>query len=99
MRIPFSCGLALALLALATQNAPAQFMDKKVLTLVAARGVVAAAEAEAARNHPAGVIALVDDGGGRPTLSPADPAPSDSSIGSSRSRSASISGSGQPAVS
>jgi glc operon protein GlcG len=34
-----------------------------VLTLEIARKVVAAAEAEAARNHLAGVVAVVDDGG------------------------------------
>ena len=63
MRMSMSCGLALGLLALVTQNAAAQFMEKKVLTLAAARKMVAAAEAEAARNHLAGVIAVVDDGG------------------------------------
>jgi glc operon protein GlcG len=43
--------------------ASAQFAVKKVLTLEVARKVVAAAEAEAARNHLAGVVAVVDDGG------------------------------------
>jgi glc operon protein GlcG len=38
-------------------------MEKKVLTLAAARKMVAAAEAEAERHHLAGVIAVVDDGG------------------------------------
>jgi uncharacterized protein GlcG (DUF336 family) len=36
---------------------------KKVLTLEIARKVVTAAEAEAGRNHLAGVVAVVDDGG------------------------------------
>jgi uncharacterized protein GlcG (DUF336 family) len=34
-----------------------------VLTLAAAQKIVAAAQAEAERNHLAGVIAVVDDGG------------------------------------
>jgi glc operon protein GlcG len=41
----------------------AQFLEKKVLTLAAAQRMVAAAQAEAERNHWAGVIAVVDDGG------------------------------------
>ena len=41
----------------------AQFMEKKVLTLAAARKMVAAAEGEAERHHLAGVVAVVDDGG------------------------------------
>jgi glc operon protein GlcG len=46
-----------------TQDAAAQFMEKKVLTLAAARKMVAAAEVEAERHHLAGVVAVVDDGG------------------------------------
>jgi glc operon protein GlcG len=38
-------------------------LQKKALTLAAARKMVAAAEAEAERNHWRGVIAVVDDGG------------------------------------
>jgi len=38
-------------------------MEKKVLTLAAARKMVAAAEAAAEREHLAGVVAVVDDGG------------------------------------
>src|SRR6202047_4501546 len=56
-------GLVLAGLALPTQNVAAQFLEKKVLTLAAAQRMVAAAQAEAERNHWAGVIAVVDDGG------------------------------------
>jgi glc operon protein GlcG len=56
-------GLALGLLSLAAGSASAQLAQKKVITLAAARAMVAAAEAEAARNHWAGVIAVVDDGG------------------------------------
>ncbi|WP_081851566.1 heme-binding protein [Bradyrhizobium sp. URHD0069] len=43
--------------------AAAQFAEKKVLTLDIARKIVAAAESEATRNHLAGVVAVVDDGG------------------------------------
>jgi glc operon protein GlcG len=49
--------------ALSTQTALAQLADKKVLTLAAAQKMVAAAQAEAERQHLAGVIAVVDDGG------------------------------------
>jgi glc operon protein GlcG len=52
-----------AALALSAQAAAAQLGEKKVLTLVAAQKMVAAAQAEAERNHLAGVIAVVDDGG------------------------------------
>jgi glc operon protein GlcG len=45
------------------RDAAAQFAEKKVLTLDIARKMVAAAESEAARNHLAGVVAVVDDGG------------------------------------
>ena len=62
MQIITSC-LALGTLALLTQGAPAQLLDKKALTLEAARKMVAGAEAEAGRHHLAGVVAVVDDGG------------------------------------
>jgi glc operon protein GlcG len=62
MRIITSC-LALGTLALLAQGASAQLLDKKALTLEAARKMVAGAEAEAGRNHLAGVVAVVDDGG------------------------------------
>jgi glc operon protein GlcG len=55
--------LALAALALSNQGAAAQLLEKKVLTLAAAQKMIAAAQAEAERNHLAGVIAVVDDGG------------------------------------
>ena len=63
MRISIAFGFALGVLAFLTQDAAAQFMEKKVLTLAAARKMVAAAEAEAERHHLAGVVAVVDDGG------------------------------------
>ena len=55
--------LAIAALALSSQDAPAQLLDKKALTLAAAQKMVAAAQAQAEREHLAGVIAVVDDGG------------------------------------
>jgi uncharacterized protein GlcG (DUF336 family)/mannose-6-phosphate isomerase-like protein (cupin superfamily) len=53
---------ALALL-LAAGSASAQVADQKGLTIAAARQVVAAAVAEAQRNHAGGAIAVVDAGG------------------------------------
>src|SRR5689334_12084883 len=53
----------LAALALLAQGATAQLAEKKVLTLAAAQKTIAAAQAEAERNHLAGVIAVVYDGG------------------------------------
>jgi glc operon protein GlcG len=63
MRIPIASCVALGALVLLTQGAAAQLLDKKALTLEAARKMVAAAEAEAERHHLAGVVAVVDDGG------------------------------------
>src|SRR5271167_840388 len=56
-------GVALGLAALTATSASAQLAQKKVITLAAARKMVTAAEAEAERNHWAGVVAVVDDGG------------------------------------
>jgi glc operon protein GlcG len=63
MQTSIAFGLPLGVLAFLTQDAAAQFMEKKVLTLAAARKMVAAAEGEAERHHLAGVVAVVDDGG------------------------------------
>src|SRR5258708_24391705 len=63
MRIAMAGGLVFAAVALLQPAAAAQFAEKKVLTLEIARKIVATAEAEAARNHLAGVVAVVDDGG------------------------------------
>jgi glc operon protein GlcG len=63
MRISVAIGLILAALALPTHDAAAQFTQKKVLTLAAAQKMIAAAQAEAERQHLAGVIAVADDGG------------------------------------
>jgi hypothetical protein len=55
--------VSLGIGALCVESAAAQLAEKKVITLAAARKMVAAAEAEAERNHWAGAIAVVDDGG------------------------------------
>ena len=63
MRDAVACSLVLGALALLGPSAQAQLLQKKALSLEAARKMVAAAEAEAERNHWRGVIAVVDDGG------------------------------------
>jgi glc operon protein GlcG len=63
MRESIRYALLVAAFALVTPDASAQLGEKKVLTLAAAQKIVAAAQAEAERNHLAGVIAVVDDGG------------------------------------
>jgi glc operon protein GlcG len=63
MRIAIVCSLLLVASTSPSRDAAAQFAEKKVLTLDIARKMVAAAESEAARNHLAGVVAVVDDGG------------------------------------
>jgi glc operon protein GlcG len=63
MRNAVAGSLALAAIVLLGQSAQAQLLEKKALSLAAARKMVAAAEAEAERNHWRGVIAVVDDGG------------------------------------
>ena len=56
MRRTFRPALMLAALTISTQHASAQLGEKKVLTLAAAQKMVAAAQAEAERNHLAGAI-------------------------------------------
>jgi glc operon protein GlcG len=63
MRTSVPLGLVLSALTLSAQDVSAQLAEKKALTLAAAEKMVAAAQAEAERNHLAGVIAVVDDGG------------------------------------
>jgi len=63
MRKRMMLGAAFWLATITAGGATAQLADKKVITLAAARKMVAAAEAEAERNHWPGVIAVVDDGG------------------------------------
>ena len=63
MRSALACGIVFGAVALLPSTASAQFAEKKVLTLEIARKIVTAAESEATRNHLAGVVAVVDDGG------------------------------------
>ena len=63
LRVSVATGLILGVLTLPTQKAAAQLTEKKVLTLAAAQKMVAAAQAEAERQHLTGVIAVADDGG------------------------------------
>jgi glc operon protein GlcG len=63
MRIAIACGIVFGAVALLQPTTAAPFAEKKVLTLEIARKIVTAAESEAARNHLAGVVAVVDDGG------------------------------------
>jgi glc operon protein GlcG len=63
MRRAIAGSLALAAVVFLEQSAQAQLLQKKALSLEAARKIVAAAEAEAERNHWRGVVAVVDDGG------------------------------------
>jgi glc operon protein GlcG len=63
MRILLASLLAIGATLLTTESAVAQLTEKKVLTLEAARKMVAAAEATAERHHLRGVIAVCDDGG------------------------------------
>lgn len=63
MKSVIAVGVALAATVLVGQNAEAQLLEKKMLSLEAARKMVRAAEAEAERNHWHGVVAIVDDGG------------------------------------
>jgi len=63
MRNAIAGALALGTVVLLGQSAQAQLLEKKALSLAAARKMVAAAEAEAERNNWRGVVAVVDDGG------------------------------------
>jgi len=63
MRNAIAGALALETVVLLGQSAQAQLLEKKALSLAAARKMVAAAEAEAERNNWRGVVAVVDDGG------------------------------------
>jgi glc operon protein GlcG len=63
LRVSVTAGLILGVLTLPTQQTAAQLTEKRALTLAAAQKMVAAAQAEAERQHLAGVIAVADDGG------------------------------------
>jgi glc operon protein GlcG len=55
--------LAVGVVVLLEPSGQRQLLQKRALSLEAARKMVAAAETEAERNHWRGVIAVVDDGG------------------------------------
>jgi glc operon protein GlcG len=55
--------LAVGVVVLLGPSGQGQLLQKKALSLEAARKMVAAAETEAERNHWRGVIAVVDEGG------------------------------------
>lgn len=55
--------LVLLTIAFSSHRASAQFVEKKTLSLAAAKKIAAAAEAEAAKNKWTMVIAVLDDGG------------------------------------
>jgi len=60
---PARLGLSVAALVVAAGAASAQLIEKKALSLAAAKRVAAAAEAEAMRNKFTMSIAVIDDGG------------------------------------
>jgi uncharacterized protein GlcG (DUF336 family) len=55
--------IGISLLSISASNASAQFVEKKTLSLAAAKKMAAAAEAEAAKNNWNMVISVLDDGG------------------------------------
>jgi glc operon protein GlcG len=59
----FTVCLVLFTIAFSSGSASAQFVDKKTLSLAAAKKIAAAAETEAAKNKWTMVIAVLDDGG------------------------------------
>jgi glc operon protein GlcG len=62
-RIALAFAIAISLLGISASNAWAQFVEKKTLSLAAAKKMAAAAEAEAAKNNWTMVISVLDDGG------------------------------------
>jgi glc operon protein GlcG len=62
-RIALVFAIGISLLSIAASNASAQFVEKKTLSLAAAKKMAAAAEAEAAKNNWNMVISVLDDGG------------------------------------
>jgi uncharacterized protein GlcG (DUF336 family) len=65
-------GVALTLITFASAAAATEITDRKTLTLDGARRAIAAAIAQAHKNHAGGVIAVVDDGGNLMALERAD---------------------------
>jgi glc operon protein GlcG len=62
-RIALAFVIGIALLSISATNVSAQFVEKKTLSLAAAKKMAAAAEAEAAKNNWNMVISVLDDGG------------------------------------
>jgi glc operon protein GlcG len=63
MKMLLAFAIALSLLGIGVRNASAQFVEKKTLSLAAAKKMAAAAEAEATKNNWTMVISVLDDGG------------------------------------
>jgi uncharacterized protein GlcG (DUF336 family) len=62
-RIVLAFAIVMSLVSIGASNASAQFVEKKTLSLAAAKKMAAAAEAEAAKNNWTMVISVLDDGG------------------------------------
>ena len=62
-RIALVCGLGIVMSGGVAQNASAQLLEKKTVSLEAAKKMAVAAEAEATKNNWTMVISILDDGG------------------------------------
>ena len=62
-KIVLAFAVVISLSSLAATNVSAQFVEKKTVSLAAAKKMAAAAEAEAAKNNWNMVISVLDDGG------------------------------------
>lgn len=62
-RMALKLVIGISLLGITASNASAQFVEKKTLSLAAAKKMAVAAEAEATKNNWSMVISILDDGG------------------------------------
>lgn len=62
-RIALAFLIGVSLLSISATSASAQFVEKKTLSLAAAKKIATAAEAEAVKNNWTMVISVLDDGG------------------------------------
>jgi glc operon protein GlcG len=62
-RIALALAIGICLVSIGARNASAQFVEKKTLSLAAAKKMAVAAEAEATKNNWTMVISVLDDGG------------------------------------
>jgi len=62
-RIALALAIGICLVSIGPRNASAQFVEKKTLSLAAAKKMAVAAEAEATKNNWTMVISVLDDGG------------------------------------